>query len=116
MIQSVQGSSAGVLRRGDCIRGRIPPWWKVEVAMKFEWLNEPAEWSEEGSSLRVRTEERTDFWRETHYGFLRDSGHFRFARATNDFTARVTFEGDYRELYDQAGLMLRLDERHWIKA
>lgn len=47
---------------------------------------------------------------------MRDSGHFRFARATNDFTARVTFEGDYRELYDQAGLMLRLDERHWIKA
>lgn len=84
--------------------------------MKLEWLNEPAEWSEEGSSFRVTTKENTDFWRETHYGFVRDSGHFRFARATGDFTAHVAFEGDYRALYDQAGLMLRLDERHWIKA
>jgi regulation of enolase protein 1 (concanavalin A-like superfamily) len=28
----------------------------------------------------------------------------------------VAFRGDYRELYDQAGLMLRVSELHWIKA
>ena len=28
----------------------------------------------------------------------------------------MAFRGDYRELYDQAGLMLRIDERNWIKA
>jgi regulation of enolase protein 1 (concanavalin A-like superfamily) len=84
--------------------------------MNLEWLNEPAQWQEESSILHVTTEGNTDFWRETHYGFVRDSGHFRFARTAGDFTAHVLFEGDYRELYDQAGLMLRLDERHWIKA
>ena len=59
---------------------------------------------------------KTDFWRETHYGFIRDDGHFRDVAAEGDFTADVAFRGDYRELYDQAGLMLRLDERNWIKA
>ena len=32
-----------------------------------------------------------------------------------DFTASADVTGDYRHLYDQAGLMLRVDERDWIK-
>lgn len=28
----------------------------------------------------------------------------------------MTFHGEYAELYDQAGLMLRLDAENWIKA
>ena len=66
--------------------------------------------------LTVTTGARTDFWRETHYGFVRDDGHLRFARVSGDFTAEATVSGDYRELYDQAGLMLRLGDEHWIKA
>ena len=82
----------------------------------MDWLNEPPDWSEDGGVLTVVTGEKTDFWRETHYGFIRDDGHFRHVAAEGDFTAEVAFRGDYRELYDQAGLMLRLDERNWIKA
>jgi regulation of enolase protein 1 (concanavalin A-like superfamily) len=82
----------------------------------MEWLNEPPRWGERDGTLSVVTGRNTDFWRTTHYGFVRDSGHFRFARVHGDFTAEVTVTGDYRELYDQAGLMLRLDARHWLKA
>ena len=82
----------------------------------MEWLNEPPRWREQDGELHVATGDRTDFWRTTHYGFVRDSGHFRFARVPGDFTAEVTVSGDYRELYDQAGLMLRLDAEHWLKA
>lgn len=80
------------------------------------WLNEPPAWREEDGVLSVTTGDRTDFWRETHYGFIRDDGHLRYGTATGDFTAEVEFAGDYRHLYDQAGLMLRLDERSWLKA
>jgi regulation of enolase protein 1 (concanavalin A-like superfamily) len=66
--------------------------------------------------LHVTTGEKTDFWRETHYGFIRDNGHFCFESADGDFTAEVLVAGDYQELYDQGGLMLRLDGRNWIKA
>jgi regulation of enolase protein 1 (concanavalin A-like superfamily) len=81
-----------------------------------EWLNEPPRWRAQDDELTVVTGENTDFWRETHYGFVRDDGHLYFERASGDFTAEVTVSGDYRHLYDQAGLMLRLDERTWIKA
>ena len=41
------------------------------------WLNEPRVWSvDPAGDLSMITDKGTDFWRETHYGFTRDSGHF----------------------------------------
>ncbi len=82
----------------------------------MRWLNEPPDWNLEGDLLNVTTGERTDFWRETHYGFVRDNGHFFYTETEGDFSAGVTFDAQFEHLYDQAGLMLRLDERHWVKA
>lgn len=79
------------------------------------WLNHPADWALEDGTLHITTAEKTDFWRHTHYGFVRDNGHFWRLPAPKSFTATLTFEGDYETLYDQAGLMLRLNERRWIK-
>ncbi len=80
------------------------------------WLNEPQNWSLEDNALRVVTDSKTDFWRATHYGFTRDSGHL-FGRPVNgDFTAQIKVQAKYEELYDQAGLMLRIDETRWVKA
>lgn len=83
---------------------------------RFSWLNEPKSWSGDAGALKLRTEPDTDFWRETFYGFIRDSGHAYTCPVAGDFTAEATVLGAYADLYDQAGLFLRLDERHWIKA
>lgn len=80
-----------------------------------KWLNDPADWAFEDGTLNVTTGEKSDFWRHTHYGFVRDNGHFWQLPAPEKFTATLTFEGDYETLYDQAGLMLRLDEASWVK-
>jgi uncharacterized protein len=79
------------------------------------WLNEPPEWSVEGSRLQVVTGDRTDFWRSTFYGFIRDDGHFMYMSASGDFSASVSIGARYEELYDQCGLMARVDERSWMK-
>lgn len=79
------------------------------------WLNEPPEWTREAGGLRVVTGDRTDFWQDTWYGFQRDDGHFLGCAAPREFTAEVAFEGGYKHLYDQAGLMARADATHWIK-
>jgi uncharacterized protein len=83
--------------------------------VKFTWLNEPAEWSGDTSDLRLATGMATDFWCETFYGFVRDNGHAFLAPVAGDFSASAVIAGDYEQLYDQAGLMLRVDERNWIK-
>jgi uncharacterized protein len=81
----------------------------------MQWLNEPPQWEDKDGSVRVMTRGDTDFWRVTHYGFVRHDGHFYYQEVEGDFTADVRIVGQYRELYDQAGLMLRLDEANWIK-
>jgi uncharacterized protein len=81
----------------------------------MRWRNEPPAWREDGATLRLTTAPDTDFWRTTHYGFVRDTGHFHHERVDGDFTARVRIEGAYRDQYDQAGLMVRLDETTWLK-
>ena len=92
---------------------------RIALQAVFEqcrWLNEPAQWWLDADRLVVVTDHATDFWRETHYGFIRDSGHF-FGCATHEpFTATLRVRARYETLYDQAGLMVRLDQERWIKA
>ncbi len=80
------------------------------------WLNEPRRWSTEGEGLRIVTDEATDFWCETHYGFTRGSGHFLGFPTADAFTAELRVQGDFHALYDQAGIMVRIDAHHWVKA
>ncbi len=79
------------------------------------WLNPPPSAELRDGALHVRSGDRTDFWQGTYYGFHRDDGHFLYRRRKGDFTAEVTFSGAYRELYDQAGLMVRADSTRWMK-
>ncbi|PIF10683.1 DUF1349 domain-containing protein [Janthinobacterium sp. 13] len=79
------------------------------------WLNPPENWSADGAQLRVTTDANTDFWRKTHYGFIRDSGHFFGTQIDGDFTAQLHVAAQYAALYDQAGMMVRIDEQNWIK-
>jgi regulation of enolase protein 1 (concanavalin A-like superfamily) len=81
----------------------------------MQWLNEPPQWSKSDRKIIVKTAPKTDFWRITHYGFIRDNGHFYFDAIATDFTVMVTIRGSYRDLYDQAGIMIRADEQHWLK-
>ncbi|MEM7640954.1 MAG: DUF1349 domain-containing protein [Pseudomonadota bacterium] len=79
------------------------------------WTNPPADWSVDGGTLTARSGNRTDFWQRTFYGFQRDDGHAFLARREGRFSATLTFDGTYASLYDQAGLMIRVDGGRWIK-
>jgi uncharacterized protein len=80
------------------------------------WLNPPPKWQARGAGLDITTGDKTDFWRETHYGFVRHTGHFLGASASGDCAAQIRFRAAYSALYDQAGLMVRIDEKNWVKA
>jgi len=80
-----------------------------------QWLNRPATSAVSEHSLTMTTEQKTDFWRETHYGFTRDTGHILGVATADGFTATIRIQGEFRSLYDQAGLMVRIDEKRWVK-
>ena len=81
----------------------------------MQWLNEPAQWSEQRGSLVVTADAATDFWRITGYGYVRDNGHLYAEQLAGDFELSMRVRGSYSAQYDQAGAMVRLDERRWLK-
>lgn len=84
-------------------------------AQQFKWFNKPAQSSGNASQLHMTVDPNTDYWRITHYGFIRDSGPFYYQEVSGDFEASVKVSGEYRELFHQAGLMIRIDNKEWIK-
>lgn len=83
---------------------------------KGSWINSPREKSFEDDKLTFETSENTDFWRKPLNGSARDSGHFFGMDAGSSFTAELRVQSTYKCLYDQAGIMVRIDEENWLKA
>ena len=80
------------------------------------WLNPPPRSWREGGSLLVAAAAGSDFWRTTSYGFVHDSGHALLAPFPDATAVEVRFVLDYDEQFDQAGVLVRADERSWVKA
>ena len=82
---------------------------------KMQWLNEPEKWSIAKQSLSMFVTPKTDYWRITHYGFTVDDGPFYYTTRGGEFEVKVKITGEYKTHYDQMGLMLRIDEKTWVK-
>ena len=80
------------------------------------WLNPPAEAVHENSHLKVTTIHESDFWRNTSYGFVHDSGHALLTDFPANSSMEVTFILDYSGQFDQAGIIVYSDSQYWIKA
>jgi len=81
-----------------------------------DWLNPPLSALQEGSELKVSTVHESDFWRNTSYGFVHDSGHALLTDFPANSSMEVTFLLDYVGQFDQAGIIVHSDSQHWIKA
>lgn len=80
------------------------------------WLNPPPGAEADGDALVVTARPGGDFWRTTSYGFVHDDGHALLTAFPPGSAVEVGFIADLAELYDQAGLMVRVDAETWIKA
>ena len=86
-----------------------------ELIPRMKWMNEPASWKVADGKVIVRSKAKTDFWRKTFYGYITDNGHFFHLPASGEFTFEARIAGQYAALYDQAGLMVRVDAENWVK-
>jgi hypothetical protein len=81
------------------------------------WRNDPASATVTPSgTLRVEAVEGSDAWQKTSYGFARDSEHGLLRPFEIDTAVEVRFMADMSEQFDQAGVLVRVDEEHWVKA
>ncbi|MEU4379367.1 DUF1349 domain-containing protein [Micromonospora echinofusca] len=82
-----------------------------------EWWNEPVlvEGGPAGDLL-VQPAGGSDLWRHTSYGFVHDDAPALLAPLPTGEAVEVSFVLDYGEQFDQAGVLVRVDERNWVKA
>lgn len=88
----------------------------TDLFSRMSWFNEPASFKVSGTELEVHSRPKSDFWRKTFYGYTTDNGHFFHLPADGDFSFLARINGQYAALYDQAGLMVRLDAENWMKS
>jgi regulation of enolase protein 1 (concanavalin A-like superfamily) len=92
------------------------PWYTGgDLIAKMSWLNPPASVTYGGGIITARSRPKTDFWRKTFFGYITDNGHFYYLPVFGEFIFQARVNGHYASLYDQAGLMVRLDEKQWMK-
>lgn len=89
---------------------------KAQTLEKMQWFNEPEMWTVENQALSMFVTPKSDYWRISHYGFTVDDAPFYYALYGGEFEVKVKITGDYKNRFDQAGLMLRIDEQNYIKA
>ena len=86
-----------------------------KLLSRMTWLNEPASAKIAGEEIVVRSRAKTDFWQKTFDGYVADSGHFYHLSVPGEFTFTASINGKYATLYDQAGLMVRIDSENWMR-
>lgn len=79
------------------------------------WTAEPAEIRLDGS-LFVTAVEGSDAWRRTAYGFVHDDAHGLCAPLAVGEAMEVSFRAPWNSQFDQAGVLVRVDAEHWVKA
>lgn len=81
------------------------------------WVREPVFW-ERGATgqLYWRTRPMSDFWRHTGGVVGADDGDAFLAPREGDFHVTMRLTTEFASPYDQCGLMVRIDERNWLKA
>ncbi len=81
------------------------------------WLNPPVRSLPIGDGeLLVTAADSSDFWRHTAYGFVHDDGHALLAPLPAGTATEVSLVADYTGQFDQAGVLVRVDEQRWLKS
>ncbi len=80
------------------------------------WTTAPVSASVDGGDLVVEAVEGSDAWRVTSYGFTRDNAHGLVSELGSSGAVEVVFTCDFTDQFDQAGVIVRIDETTWIKA
>lgn len=80
------------------------------------WTHAPASALPAGDGLDVTAVATSDAWRHTAYGFVHDTEHALTAPLAVGEAMEVSFRAPWTGQFDQAGIFVRLDDEHWVKA
>lgn len=103
--------------RAGRYRGRVSTEQLTSIPWeRGRWTTQPVGADIEGEDLVVTAAEGSDAWRKTSYGFVHDTEHALVTAFGEGTAFEVAFTPRFTGEFDQAGLFIRSDAEHWIKA
>lgn len=83
--------------------------------MQGEWINPPHHYEVTDDCISITTLPGSDLWQRTYYGFQNNNGHAYLWSIDNNFTFQCAVRFDYKVRFDQAGILIWVDQFNWIK-
>ena len=82
----------------------------------FQWLNDPENVTFTALGMRTESKQGTDFWQNEAANVHKDNGHFFYLPKTENFVLDICWDCNIEGNFDQCGIMVRIDEKNWLKA
>lgn len=82
---------------------------------KGTWINPPTVSLLQSNQLIITTDANTDFWQRTYYGFRNENAPALLFEQNNNFTLSGKLTFNYKQRFDQCGLIIFIDEENWFK-
>lgn len=83
---------------------------------KAEWNNESSLNVIVGENVIIKTDPGTDLWQRTYYGFQNDNATMLQTRTKENFTFSCKVDFEYKNRFDQCGVIIYMDSENWFKA
>lgn len=83
---------------------------------KATWENESTLNIIVGKKVIIETDSGTDLWQKTYYGFQNDNAPMLQAETSENFTFSFRVDFDYKQRFDQCGVIIYLNSENWFKA
>ena len=80
------------------------------------WINQPRSFHQDLDSVHITTEPNTDFWQRTYYGFRSSNAPALLCHSEENTALTVRIRFEYRNQFDQCGVLIYGDNENWFKA
>jgi uncharacterized protein len=89
----------------------------MDIALSSgNWINKPSDYEVTESTVEITTEPNTDLWQRSYYSFRKDNAPAYLFTTDSNFTFTVKVAFDYKNLFDQCGVIIYMDSDNWFKA
>jgi hypothetical protein len=80
------------------------------------WMNTPKQSEISDDVITIITEPHTDLWQRTYYGFRNDNAPAFLFEKDENFTFTLKAQFEYKNRFDQCGVVIYNDSGNWFKA
>jgi len=91
-------------------------WDEKEEDERFRFLPKRCKHKDDGNgNVQMNIPSKTDLWRRDGHGYVKENAPYYFRKVKGDFQVSVKVSGNFLNLFDQAGILIRQNRETYMK-